>query len=954
MNAHTPFDANQDWSNPYCQNSSNDPMVDALLGNAYHVVRTVYCNLGNLKLIYDFLNQYGMVLGVQSEAELKALTTKAKYARIYGFSRAGDRQVTDYLYVEGDRTGILPDDTTATGSWITVATSGSSGGDTSSGGGAYIPWVYSNGSATGGETTINVPDGTVGVPFIIINGDMQYVGRGFEFNVDSLSVTLAQPLEEGDEVIFLLTGVPAVPDNPNVNDWVQINWLYNNGAAVGGEQVIAIPYTFQSIPAVYKNGLRLYKGLTTESYTADPDNQRILLTEPLVTNDRLIVQIGGEAQVLEATDHTLQEVARTTNVKDSEVILSTDTTQFLNNKKVIYSVSEQKIYGLPILPSNVYISSVSNGQLTYNPGGIVVDLLDILNTSEAIEEAKTEVESWVEDNYTKDAIKRVGSFTTGGTAEFGKSALLNEANGLYYMPVTGIITVPPNSTPDSNWRAVGLLRGYPVNDVRNWSTNITPTETTDIANNTAAIQFMIDTLGAGSTIVFPAGFTTVVNRLDIKYPDMTICGGGVIDGTIRVCRETFATSSDIYMNCTIKDVLFSTSRGLTDAIQLAYCRMGTITNITDFRGYTNAIHILNNTAVGGSTAPALGQMVNRWIVSNCHYGKDGIRTVGRFIYAEASPGLVFPLADTIVSGNEGHATLDHIIIDTVDGFTANNNIMFFPGYQTANASKRSHIRIENGGGWININDNKFFESGGTSVYLNKVSRFNIHDNLYAFGAQRVPAPQIVLTGSPLAGDYFTQGVIHDETIIFPGGEGVSIGAKSGRLKVHSINVQNPSASTYYYGTDPQPAAQGVIVNQDTLAVEVYNCTVREGVNTLAAVNSNLYRDNVIDGISGGTGFSRVSTLKTLVVTSATSTIDVKPWDAVEVSVASSFGLTTIQNTGPTKLVTITNTGTSSFNVVNSATLKLAGSTTATLTVGSSLTLRVATGGNATEVSRAII
>ena len=384
MNAHTPFDAKQDWTNPYCQNSSNDPMVDALLGNAYHVVRTVYCNLGNLKLIYDFLNQYGMVLGVQSEAELKALTTKAKYARIYGFSRAGDRQVTDYLYVEGDRTGIIPDNPEATGSWITVATSGSSGGGTSSGEGAYIPWVYSNGSATGGETTISVPDGTVGVPFIIVNGDMQYVGRGFEFNVDSLSITLAQPLEEGDEVVFLLTGVPAVPDNPNVNDWIQINWLYNNGAAVGGEQVIAIPYTFQSVPAVYKNGLRLYKGLTTESYTADPDNQRIFLTEPLTTNDRLIVQLGGEARVLEAADHTLQEVARAANVKDSDVILSTDTTQFLNDKKVVYSVSEQKAYGLPSLPTNVYIQSVENGKLTYSPGAVEVDLVPIPGSSEEL------------------------------------------------------------------------------------------------------------------------------------------------------------------------------------------------------------------------------------------------------------------------------------------------------------------------------------------------------------------------------------------------------------------------------------------------------------------------------------------------------------------------------------------------------------------------------------------
>lgn len=448
MNAHNPFDAKQDWTNPYCQNSSNDPMVDALLGNAYHVVRTVYCNLGNLKLLYDFLNQYGMVIGVNSEEELKALSTQVKYSRIYGFSRAGDRQVTDYLYVEGDRTGILPNDTTATGSWITVATSGSAGGGTSSGEGAYIPWVYANGSAAGGETTINVPDGTVGVPFIIINGDMQYVGRGFEFNADSLSVTLAQPLEEGDEVVFLLTGVPAVPDNPNVNDWVQINWLYNNGAAVGGEQVITIPYTFQSIPAVYKNGLRLYKGLTTESYTADPDNQRILLTEPLATNDRLIVQIGGETQVLETSDHTLQEVARATNVKDSEVILSTDTTQLLNGKKIVYSVSEQKSYGLPSLPSNIYISSVSNGQLTYNPGNITVTLLPThqeTNTRELWRRLLTEA-----------GLSLVaGSFEEGATVNSETDAVWHIAGGQCYTWEGALPKVVPADSTTTSTGGVG-------------------------------------------------------------------------------------------------------------------------------------------------------------------------------------------------------------------------------------------------------------------------------------------------------------------------------------------------------------------------------------------------------------------------------------------------------------------------------------------------------------------
>ena len=562
---------------------------------------------------------------------------------------------------------------------------------------------------------------------------------------------------------------------------------------------------------------------------------------------------------------------------------------------------------------------------------------------------------WADRSFRKlQLLKSPGSFQDGGEAEAGMSALLNSNDNYYYTPLSGVINVTPGSLPDSNWKCVGFLNGYDIFDVRNWSENPSPTDSAGIIANTSAIQFMADSLGDGGCLLFPEGTTTRFNTINITNRDVTISGGGEVDGTIRVYCKTFAASSDIYMNTDIGNLTFSTTRNLSSAIELAYARMGSIHDIRDFRGYSNAIHVIPNTAVGGSPSNARGQMVNRWVVSNCHYGKDGIHTVGRFIYAEASEGITFPIADWIVEGNEGHATLDHIVITTVDGLTVSDNIMFFPGYQAASATKRSHIRIETGGTWFQIHDNKFFESGGTSVYLNGATRFSLHDNLYAFGAQREPAPQIVLAGSPLAGDYFTQGVIHDETIISPGGEGVSIGAKSGRLKIHSINVQNPSASTYYYGTAPQPAAQGVIVDQDTLAVEVYNCTVREGVNTLAAVNNNLYRDNVIDGISGGTGFSRVSTLKTLTVTSATSTIDVRSWDAVEVSVTSSFGLTTIQNTGPTKMLTITNTGTSSFNIAHSATLRLVGATTATLTPGSTITLRVANGGGASEVSRAIL
>lgn len=372
MNAHTPFDANQDWTNPYCQNSSNDPMVDALLGNAYHVVRTVYCNLGNLKLLYDFLNQYGMVIGVQSEAELKALTTDAKYARIYETAIDGKRTITDYLYVDGDLTGIIPDDPSASGSWVAV--SSNSGDQPTEGSSTYILFSY---DAVGGETTVDVPVDTVGVPFITVDGFVQIVGKGFEFNPTTSVITLAQELEAGQEVIAFLTGVPASPDKPTIDNWRVINWLYNYGNAVGGEQVIDIPFEFLDVPAIYVNGLRRYKGLASKSYTIDPNNHRIFLTEPLATDDVLIVSIGGNIETIYATDRTIQEIARGFNIKDSEVILDVDTTTYLNDKVVIYVTGQQKSYKLPSLPTNVRIGSVTGDQLTYVPGNIVVTLIPI-------------------------------------------------------------------------------------------------------------------------------------------------------------------------------------------------------------------------------------------------------------------------------------------------------------------------------------------------------------------------------------------------------------------------------------------------------------------------------------------------------------------------------------------------------------------------------------------------
>lgn len=521
----------------------------------------------------------------------------------------------------------------------------------------------------------------------------------------------------------------------------------------------------------------------------------------------------------------------------------------------------------------------------------------------------------VYSDYRPYDYKKKGEMSFGGLI---KTRFDTFSSGDFFYSYTGEIppdgyVVVPGTIPDSNWKCVGLLNGFDICDVRNWVTDFS-----DADANTTILQLMADSLGEEGAIIFAEGTTTVFNTVDIKNKNFTIKGAGIIDGILRVYKGTYETSNDIYMNFKISsECRFKTSRSLDAAIQLCYARVGSI-GFAQCDGFIHAIRKISTSEL--PNPKSIGQNVNRVTVSNCKYDN-----VDYFIKTGSSSGILYDAADWIIISNEGHALIDHILIDSIDGITVADNIFFFPGYQTQNATKRSHLRVENGSGWMHIHDNKFFESGGTSVYLNKCSRYSLHDNLYAFGAQRVPVPQIVISGSPSAGDYFSQGIIHNETVAQCGGEGISIGGKSGRLKVHSNNIQNPSSPTYYYGTSTQPSPTGIIVLSDTVAVEVYDNTTSAGTNNLATVTNNIYRNNTIENIIAGSGIRTESVLKTLSVSSATSTIDITSWDAVSVSVSSSFGLSTVNNTGNTKVITITNTGTSPFNIVHSTNLKLAGS-----------------------------
>lgn len=196
MNSHNPFNTGgSGYTNDF---RSADQLVDRIIGDAYHVVKEVYLALGNLSYIYNYLQKYGLIITVDSEDAIKDIPLSiGKFARVYNKSESAGYYFTDYLYVEDDTTGIQPNDSTATGSWVSTKATGSN---------ASFVRIWKYHAVTDGETTIQLPTDIpiVGVQTIYVQGVRQDIGEGFTYNEGDATITLADELEAGNLVTVII------------------------------------------------------------------------------------------------------------------------------------------------------------------------------------------------------------------------------------------------------------------------------------------------------------------------------------------------------------------------------------------------------------------------------------------------------------------------------------------------------------------------------------------------------------------------------------------------------------------------------------------------------------------------------------------------------------------------------------------------------------------------------
>lgn len=152
-----------------------------------------------------------------------------------------------------------------------------------------------------------------------------------------------------------------------------ITWIYNSGSAVGGETEIELDVDAEDVSEIFIDGSRQQKGL---GFTYDSVTKIITLADELEAGDEVVVVINGDPTLYNQIDRTPNEVARSVNVPNSQVILSSDTVTKLDGKTVIYDVVAQKIWSLPSgIPVGSSVVSVSGSTLTYAPGNVVVSLL---------------------------------------------------------------------------------------------------------------------------------------------------------------------------------------------------------------------------------------------------------------------------------------------------------------------------------------------------------------------------------------------------------------------------------------------------------------------------------------------------------------------------------------------------------------------------------------------------
>ncbi|EKE9231548.1 hypothetical protein OXJ01_003650 [Salmonella enterica] len=259
-----------------------------------------------------------------------------------------------------------------------------------------------------------------------------------KYSLDGNVITFSPSLPANTE-LQVIEYTPIQLGNGGGSGSSTITWVYNGGSAIGGETEITLDIVVDDVPAIDINGSRQYKNL---GFTFDPLTSKITLAQELDAEDEVVVIINGTPNIYNQIDYTLREVARVTNVKDTEVVYFS-VGAVLSGYKVIYDKVTQRSYFIPELPTGTTAVSLSSSAVLVHSAGSV-DLGALAVSRE-------------------EYVTLPGSFDTGVTVNT-KNELVVSNDIKYRWDGSVPKVVPPESTPldtggvgPGAWLVVGVV-----------------------------------------------------------------------------------------------------------------------------------------------------------------------------------------------------------------------------------------------------------------------------------------------------------------------------------------------------------------------------------------------------------------------------------------------------------------------------------------------------------------
>lgn len=433
--------------------------------------------------------------------------------------------------------------------------------------------------------------------------------------------------------------------------------------------------------------------------------------------------------------------------------------------------------------------------------------------------ARQYAKQYADANFQQMQVKKAtGSFLLGGSATSFSSALYNDADGFWYTPLTGTITVPAGSSPTSAWVALGKMNGLPLGDVRNFGA-----VGNGITQDTNAVKLAVAYANVvKGKVSFPGGYTFLCDKMQFTgISNISLEGPGIIkmiggrtgafyyaDGA----QMTFINSSNI----SFVGLEFDGNRagsplytGFNHGVQF-------VTGTGDFRSNS-----------GGDTKQNRNIVFSRCTFRNQGGFNAGIDKFGDGIYLFGCDGVAVHNCSFIDIGRWGLAASD------VFNVRISNN--FF------DCSKDGTVAL----GFVDIENESTDPVNGSYSYNVVIADNNIH----GYGQILVGAGT---NSENVAGakHYLHNVVVSNNTLVVEGG--------AHSTPTYPVNL-------VYMGLAPFCAVspsghvvenRNIVFTNNTLINKLTNTSIGMGINAQSIGLSNLVKDiiftsNVIVGFSKG-------------------------------------------------------------------------------------------------------